>query len=483
MSYDVIELCRCVLTEHFGPMTARVGCTLLDCGPLTLPQICVHSKLRNPRKYLSVLVRHGIVSWDNSDYRGIRYTANENSILCRMRVASLVRAVGKDKGQLSELICEEVLLHGAVTEAGLIESVVQRALANVDGGEGSSNVNEQTVTAQVKTSFKHLSMDSFIHLLVPPDQELDNEEKADNSCNGQLQNGVIAQSKTSSIPLLWKVNLIRLQRCLLNHTLLDALQRRFGGCPLVNEVMRTVINLVEESEMRSGYANSTSGDSNTGGQTGNSSAQGQLVGGCDFQIVNSESVSVNMSAINQSLNRLDKAVVSNYMLILSNDRDNTGFVRRVGDAGGGQYVIDWYWALRQLTISIIQGVIRERFGGESVRIFNVLMAKGFSEQSEVEKFCLLAGKDVKQQLYTMLGDGFLVLAEIPRVGNDYAPSRTSYFYSVDLHRVAGVVLSSCVQTIRNLVQRRNHEVDRQQNLLDKNDRLENLKDSMRAKVV
>ena len=89
---------------------------------------------------------------------------------------------------------------------------------------------------------------------------------------------------------------------------------------------------------------------------------------------------------------------------------------------------------------------------------------------------------MKQQLYTMLGDGFLTLAEIPRVGADYAPARTSYFYSVDLHRVANVVTGSCVQTMCNLMQRRNHEVEKQQNLLDKNDRLENLKDSMRSKV-
>ena len=75
-----------------------------------------------------------------------RYTAHENTILCRLRVASLVRAVGKDRGQLSELICEEMLLHGAVTETGLIESVTQRAMANVEPGQ---NVTEASIINQV----------------------------------------------------------------------------------------------------------------------------------------------------------------------------------------------------------------------------------------------------------------------------------------------------------------------------------------------
>ncbi len=105
------------------------------------------------------------------------------------------------------------------------------------------------------------------------------------------------------------------------------------------------------------------------------------------------------------------------------------------------------------------------------------------EQKEIEKFCLLSGKDVKQQLYTMLEDGFLVLAEIPRVGNDYAPARTNYFFSVDLPKVASIVMKYCVQTCRNLMQRRQHEQEREQNLLDKSERLENLKESLRSKVV
>ncbi len=64
------------------------------------------------------------------------------------------------------------------------------------------------------------------------------------------------------------------------------------------------------------------------------------------------------------------------MNMLTNDRENTGFVKKVGEASGGQYVIDWLTTLRQLSCCIIQSVIREYFGGESLRIFNVLLSRG-----------------------------------------------------------------------------------------------------------
>ena len=64
-------------------------------------------------------------------------------------------------------------------------------------------------------------------------------------------------------------------------SVLEAVQRRFGGCPKMNEVLRTIIDLIEDSELKSGYADSDQG--------------------CDFQIVNAESVSINVTSINQSL--------------------------------------------------------------------------------------------------------------------------------------------------------------------------------------
>ena len=161
-----------------------------------------------------------------------RYTAHDGAVLCRLRIASLVRSVGEEKNQICELICEEIILHGAVTETGLIQSVTQRAIANAEPGQ--ANVDEKNVSAQVRSNFKELIKLGFINILKPPEQDLEgvpadaqqgNDSHLSNGgcyVNGSGGTGVhhsqpnVAAGVTSSVPILWKVNLIRLQRCLLN---------------------------------------------------------------------------------------------------------------------------------------------------------------------------------------------------------------------------------------------------------------------------
>ena len=68
----------------------------------------------------------------------------------------------------------------------------------------------------MKSSFKQLSKDNFVRMMIPPEQELDNEDKEKHGMTNGGNSGT-PNGKSGSIPSLWKVNLIRLQRCLLNH--------------------------------------------------------------------------------------------------------------------------------------------------------------------------------------------------------------------------------------------------------------------------
>ena len=107
----------------------------------------------------------------------------------------------------------------------LIEIVVNRAIANAEPGQ--DNVDKKNVSAQVRTNFKDLIKLGYINILKPPEQDL--EETPDNTGVSHPPEGVatrslnedsvvpsVAAGVTSSIPILWKVNLIKLQRCLLN---------------------------------------------------------------------------------------------------------------------------------------------------------------------------------------------------------------------------------------------------------------------------
>jgi len=48
---------------------------------------------------------------------------------------------------------------------------------------------------------------------------------------------------------------------------------------------------------------------------------------------------------------------------------NTQFIRRVGDSGGGQYIIDMKNTFEQLTWKALEKIIMEKFDSEVARIF------------------------------------------------------------------------------------------------------------------
>ena len=63
--------------------------------------------------------------------------------------------------------------------------------------------------------------------------------------------------------------------------MVDAIKRRFGDCAKICQIFKTVIELVEEADMKAGYANTDQG--------------------CDFQVVNSESIQITQTTLNQAL--------------------------------------------------------------------------------------------------------------------------------------------------------------------------------------
>ena len=59
---------------------------------------------------------------------------------------------------------------------------------------------------------------------------------------------------------------------------------------------------------------------------------------------------------------MDKPKISNFMLLLANDRDSSEFIKRIGEAIERQFVNEWQTILKHLATSLILSVIKERFG-------------------------------------------------------------------------------------------------------------------------
>jgi DNA-directed RNA polymerase III subunit RPC3 len=51
------------------------------------------------------------------------------------------------------------------------------------------------------------------------------------------------------------------------------------------------------------------------------------------------------------------------------EEDSSQFIRRVGDSGGGQYIINMKNAFKQLTWATLENIVMEVFDSEVARIF------------------------------------------------------------------------------------------------------------------
>ena len=69
-----------------------------------------------------------------------------------------------------------------------------------------------------------------------------------------------------------------------------------------------------------------------------------------------------------------------HFIFLAQDCD--GFLRRVGDAGGGEYIINLDSIIETITMSSVDSIVRERYGSKSARIFRyTILIHEFKEES------------------------------------------------------------------------------------------------------
>lgn len=165
---------------------------------------------------------------------------------------------------------------------------------------------------------------------------------------------------------------------------------------------------------------------------------------------------------------ITKPILEQYLSVMCDDSE---FVSRSGDSGGGIYEINVYKSLTALCKSHIESVIQERFGSKSLRIFRILLLKRHLEQKQIEEYAMIPAKEVKEYLYNMFTNGFITVTEVSKAP-DHAPSRTFYLFTVDIQQVARMLLERCYQALSNAMLRREHEVKEHRRLLDKQQRVE-----------
>eukprot|EP00088_Acartia_fossae_P015522 TRINITY_DN18521_c0_g1_i2.p1 TRINITY_DN18521_c0_g1~~TRINITY_DN18521_c0_g1_i2.p1 ORF type:complete len:522 (+),score=117.07 TRINITY_DN18521_c0_g1_i2:69-1634(+) len=144
-----------------------------------------------------------------------------------------------------------------------------------------------------------------------------------------------------------------------------------------------------------------------------------------------------------------------YLTILTSDR--TRFVDKVGDAGGGQYQVNYKHIFTEITASTLEKIILERFGSKSMRIFRFIREKKYVEENQLQQVVMIPGKEVKLLTYQLLENNFICLQELRKTVNNNAPSKAIYVFYVNFDQVVRYCQNLCLQSLYNLKVRTKQE--------------------------
>ncbi|CAK5076441.1 unnamed protein product [Meloidogyne enterolobii] len=152
-------------------------------------------------------------------------------------------------------------------------------------------------------------------------------------------------------------------------------------------------------------------------------------------------------------------------------RDMTGILRRVGDSGGGVYIINYEKGIETLCLEHIESAIREKINDKAVRIFRLLNSRGFLEEEQLEKEAMLSSKETKELCCSLMDNSFITTRQVARA-NDFAPARLTFLYIVNKSQLLSAAIDYTLLTIRNVIRRRMVEREKYEPLLDRQLKME-----------
>lgn len=167
-----------------------------------------------------------------------------------------------------------------------------------------------------------------------------------------------------------------------------------------------------------------------------------------------------------------------YLKVLEEDR--TRFCDRVGDAGGGQYVINVKHIFTELASATADNIVLEKFGSKALRIFRVIREKLHVEESQLPGYVMIPAKEIKLLTYQLLENNFIQLQELRKSMANNAPTKSFYLFYVDLNQVARMVAEMCRKALANSFTRKNYEATQNKRLLDKQEKIESIAVNLKA---
>ena len=465
------RLAKLLLREAFGDDVAEVGDQLMNWNGQALPTLLRMGKGGRVRDALLVLIQHNIVTFAQSTRSSkAEYTFHVDECLNLMRYSKflhLSKTLYQDEG---EIIAEELFTSGQ----DCASNVVYRAAKRLNPDEKASK-KIPAVVKKLDTVFRDMVKCHFIQRTSSPYGKGDDEAamapvpelKTQDALTyfvPELNTGHLVAllskdedvkvSELSDKKVLWRINTDRFLRELRDQVVVQSVTKRIDSS--AGNLMRTMLSMMNETSPWSDVSNHLH----------------------QIDLANRIDKSDRNTAVGS-----DKRLIKfqdQYLKVLEEDR--TRFLSRVGDAGGGQYVINCRHIFNEFAAAASDSIVLEKFGSKALRIFRVIRQKLHVEESQLQGFVMIPAKEIKLLTYQLMENNFIQLEELRKSmgGSANAPSKCFYLFSVNMTQVSRMIVELCYKAIANAYVRKNHEESTHQRLLDKQEKIESICNNLKT---
>ncbi|KAH8353817.1 hypothetical protein KR084_002549 [Drosophila pseudotakahashii] len=458
MSADYSHLSSAILEQCFGKVVQAVADCLFSATTRTLGQITSATKFSRKEVgfALAVLVKYRLVDFSASKQNPFlaEYALRREDILCLLRYPRYVHLVQTKYGNVGASIAEELINSGSDTASGILIKCLAEGENKAESPESYRNTFLQMVTDHYIIKRPELLVGDDLDENVPKFEtnECDffRHPNIDLQLLAKIRKGDASLAEAKDSTMVWNLNYDRFHQDFRDTIMVDAIERKLGenAAECFRFILKIMYNTTDPWQRK-----------------------------LSNQIT---LVEINQ-AIERKSNNLDlKKYLNQYISLLTDD--SLGFFRRVGDMGGGVYVVDMEHAFESLAFACVESVITERFGSKAARIFRVIRCKKYIEQEDLQKEAMIPSKEAKSLAYNLFQEQFIHVKIIKKPGGgSNGPAKAFYLFQVKEKDTVRMMLDASYKSLYNTIERSNFEKNEHKGLIEKSQRLDSIVETMKER--
>ncbi|XP_014089846.3 DNA-directed RNA polymerase III subunit RPC3 [Bactrocera oleae] len=455
MSIEYANLCSVVVKQVFGETVQSVADCLFCAVSRTLPAILKTTKLsrKEVSLALAVLIKYQLVVFIPCESNPFlaEYSLKREEIFNILRYPGYVQLIHTKYGAVGAAIAEE-LLHGGPQTA---TNVLLKCIASSEVKEKVDTYRDnfltmvsdnylirlpQLITGEEDTIPK-FQIDAYQYF-VPPDINL--------HFIAQVQAGKENVEKAADAGIFWHLNFSRFHQDFRDAVMIGAIEKKLGAS--TGECFKYILKQMYER-----------------------------TDPWQKECSNPFTLAEIKQLIEKKSNNLDLIKhLDQYVTLIADDP--LGFIRKVGDMGGGQYVVDLNRAFEELTLAWFGHVITERYGSKASRIFRIIYMKKFIEQEELQKEAMIPAREAKLLSYYLFQDQFIQIKTIRKAGGGgTGPAKAFFLFHFKSRQSVRMVLNMCYKALYNTIERSNFEKSEHKRLIEKSQKLDSIVATMKER--